>query len=120
VVCVVARTTTGPLTSLVKQIDAEIAKKPQLKSFLVVLTDDEARTASALKKLAEDQKIQNVPLTLIESLAGPPVYQIAEEAEVTVMMWRGTQVKVNHAYAKGKLTDADVKAIMADVPKILE
>jgi predicted transcriptional regulator len=116
----VARTTTGPLTSLVKQLDEQIAKNKELRSFLVILTDDEEKTASALKTLAEDGKLKSVPLTLIADTKGPAIYQIAEDAEVTVMMWRGSQVKVNHAYAKGELTDADVKSLIAEIPKILK
>jgi hypothetical protein len=119
VVCVFARQITEPLTSLVKQIDSQIAKKPELKSFVVVLTDDGDKTADQLKKLASDAKIKSVPLTIVESPAGPPAYKIAEDADVTVMMWKGTNVKVNHAFKKGQLTEKDVKTIVADTSKIL-
>jgi hypothetical protein len=119
VVCVFARETTGPLTSLVKSIDAEIAKNSQLKSFVVVLTDDADSTASKLKELAKECGIKNIPLTVVESPAGPPHYKIAKEADVTVMLWRGTKVKVNHAFAKGGLTEADVKTIVTELPTIL-
>ena len=33
-------------------------------------------------------------------------------------MWNGHKVKVNHAY-KGELTDEDIQAIVADIPKVL-
>jgi hypothetical protein len=119
VVCVFARTTSEPLTSLVKQIDSQIAKNAALKSFVVVLTDDGDKTADTLKKLAAEAKVKNVPLTLVESPAGPPAYKIAEDADVTVLMWKGSSVKVNHAFAKGQLTEKDVSTIVADLPKIL-
>ena len=118
-VCVFARQTSEPLASLVKQIDAEIAKNSQLKSFVVFLTDDADETASKLKEMAEECGLKNVPLTVVENPAGPPHYKIAQDADVTVMMWRGTQVKANHAYPKGGLTESEVKSIMADLPKIL-
>lgn len=107
------------MASLVKQIDAQVAKSGKLKSFVVVLTDDADKTADNLKKLAKDEGIKNVPLTLMESFSGPPEYQIAKDADVTVMMWREHKVKVNHAYGKGKLADSDVKTIVSDVSKIL-
>lgn len=119
-VCVFARQTSEPLTSLVKKIDAEIAKNGALKSFVVVLTDDGDKTAEELKKMAADAKVKSVPLTLVESPAGPPRYKIAEDADVTVMLWSGTKVKANHAFAKGQFTEKDVDKVVADLPKILD
>ena len=119
-VCVFARQTSEPLASLVKSIDAEIAKHSNLKSFVVVLTDDADKTAESLKTMASDCRLKKVPLTLVESPSGPPSYKIAKDAEVTVMMWRGTEVKVNHTYSKGGMTEADVKTIISELPKILE
>ncbi|MDB5351363.1 MAG: hypothetical protein JWN86_2610 [Planctomycetota bacterium] len=118
-VCVFARNTTGPLTSLVKQVDSEIAKNEKLKSFVVVLTEDAEKTTGALKMLATEQGVKNVPLTLVANASGPSDYQIARDADVTVMMWKGGKVVVNRAYSKGKMTEADVKSIMSEIPKIL-
>ena len=118
-VCVFARETTEHLTSLVKQIDERIAKDKKLKAFLVVLTDDKAKTSAKLKTLADEAKIKNVPLTLVEGIKGPADYQIAKDADVTVMMWKGGKVKINRAFAKGKMTEAEVKTIVSDVPKLL-
>ena len=36
------------------------------------------------------------------------------------MMWVNGDVKVNHAYAKGKLNEEAVKTISGDTKKILE
>ena len=118
-VCVIARNTTGPLTSLVKQVDSQIAKNGQLKAFVVVLTDDSDKTAATLKALAKANGVKNVPLTLVADPKGPADYQIAKDAEVTVMMWKGNKVTVNHAYAKGKFTETDVKTIVSEIPKLL-
>ncbi|GAC1471092.1 MAG: hypothetical protein NVSMB9_16860 [Isosphaeraceae bacterium] len=119
-VCVFARGTSEPLASLVKSLDSEIAKNPSLKSFVVMLTDDADKTSDTLKKLAQECGVKNIPLTLVESPAGPPSYKIARDADITVMMWKGTAVKVNHAYKKGGLVEADVKTILSDLPKILK
>ena len=118
-VCVFARKTSETLTSLVKQLDEKIGENGKLKSFVVILTPrDDKSTADELRKLAKDAGIKNVPMTLLQDPVGPPDYDIATDANVTVMMWSGTRVKVNHAY-KGDLTDKDVRAIVADIPKIL-
>ncbi len=114
------RKASGPLASLVKAVDKKIAEHDGLKAFVVVLTDDGDSTSDALKGIANDQSIKNVPLTLVESLSGPPAYKIARDAEVTVLLWRGSEVKANHAFAKGALDDAGIDAVLADLPKILD
>ena len=87
-VCVFARNTTGPLTSLVKQVDSQIAKNETLKAFVVVLTDDAAKTTGTLQALAKEHQVKHVPLTLVADPKGPSDYQIARDADVTVMMWK--------------------------------
>jgi hypothetical protein len=118
VVCVFARRTTEPLASLVKQIDKKIGEEPKLKGFVVVLTREGDKVAGDLKTLATDAGIKHVPLTMHQDPAEVPAYEIAKDADVTVLMWKGAQVKVNHAY-KGELTDKDIRAIVADIPKVL-
>jgi hypothetical protein len=118
VVCVFARKTSEPLTSLVKQIDKTIGEKNALKAFVVILADDTGAAAKDLETLAKEAGIQHVPLTVFDGPGGPEHYQVAREADVTVLMWRNSKVEVNHAY-KGGLTDKEVRAIVADIPKIL-
>jgi hypothetical protein len=106
VVCVFARKTSEPLTSLVKQIDEKLGKDAELKSFVVVLTqaDDAA-------------DIKHVPLTLHQDPGEVPSYEIAKEADFTILMWKKGKVKVNHAY-NGDLTDKQVTTIVADIAKL--
>lgn len=108
------------MASLVKQVDSKIEENSKLKAFVVVLTDNAAKTKDALEKAASDDKIKHVPLTLIDNLTGPSDYQIAKDAEVTVMLWVKGKVVVNHAFAADKMTQADVDKIVADIPKILD
>jgi hypothetical protein len=117
---VIARKTSEPLASLAKQIDQAIADNPKLKGFVVLINEDEAAGATTLKELAEAQKIENVPLTLFNEAAGPNAYQISKEAEVTVMMWRGSRVQVNRAFGFGKFTADDAKAVAAAIPDFLK
>jgi hypothetical protein len=104
---------------LVKSIDAQIAKNPTLKSFVVILSDDSDKNKAKLEELAKDCRLKSIPLTISEDPEGPPHYKIAEDADVTVLMWKLMEVKANHAYTKGKFTEADVKTIVSDLPKIL-
>lgn len=122
VVTVFTREVNDTVKDLVKKIDATVAKNEEKKmaAFVVVLTDEADATETKLASLAKDSKIEKTPLTLIEGQAGPDGYKISKDAEVTVMMWVEGEVKVNHAFAKGKLDKKAVEAIVADTKKILE
>ncbi|MGE5193436.1 MAG: hypothetical protein ACM3U2_13155 [Deltaproteobacteria bacterium] len=119
---VFAREITDNLTSLVKQIDEKIGANSDQKmaGFVVLLTDDPDAAEPRLKELAEKHKIENTPLTVYDGLAGPEDYKIAEKADVTVMMWVGGEVKVNHVFQKGKLDKKAVAQIVKDTAKILK
>ena len=117
-VCVFARKTSEPLASLVKQIDKKIGENGKLKSFVVIMTKDGETTCEALKKLANEADVKNVPLTMIGEKDGPPDYIISAKADITVLMWNQGNVKVNHAF-KGELTETDIETVMSSIPKLL-
>ncbi len=117
-----AREVTGPLSSLLKQFDASVAKNKDadLKSFAVFLTEDSEAMETKLKAFSEKEKIsENVPLTVVESLSGPEPYKINKDAEVTVMLYNKGKVVSNFAFKAGEMKEKDVKAIVAQIPKIL-
>ena len=117
-----AREITDDLASLVKQIDETVGKNEEKKmaAFVVLLAEDADAAAAPLEKLAEEQKIANTPLTVYDGVAGPPEYSIAEDADVTVMMWVGGKVKVNHALRKDELKPEKIKEIVEGTSQILE
>ncbi len=115
------REITDELTSLVKKLDkaVESNKGDKMAAFVVVLSDDPDEAEAKLKKIAEKEKIKNVPLTVFEGASGPKNYKISKDADVTVMMWVKHKVKVNHAFAKGSLKEKQIEQVVADVKKIL-
>lgn len=121
VVNIFAREITPELVSLIKNVDAQVAKnkKQKMEAFVVFLSDDPDTIEPKIKKLAKENGVK-IPLTLIEDVAGPEDYKIAEKADVTVMMWVDSEVKVNHAFAKGKLKKDSIKKVAEDTKKILE
>lgn len=116
-----ARDITDDLASLVKQIDKQVAKNKDQKmaAFVVLLSEDPDAAAPKLEEFAKKKGIENVPLTIYDGEAGPSSYKIAKDAAVTVLMWKGREVKVNHAFKKGELDAKKVKAVAADTAKIL-
>jgi hypothetical protein len=117
VAMIFARDVNGPLTSLVKKIDKANAENTTMGSFVVFLSDDEG-LGDKIKDVAKKEGIKKTVLT-IDNPAGPQGYNVAKEAEVTVVLYNRHDVKANFAFKKGELKDKDVDAILKDVPKIL-
>jgi hypothetical protein len=105
---------------LVKKIDEATEKNndSRMGSFVVFCSDEEG-LKKKLEELADKEKLKKTILT-IDNPAGPEGYDIAKDADVTVLLYVGQQVKVNHAYKKGELTGNEVDRILKELPKILE
>ena len=115
-----ARNVTGPLTSLVKKIDAETSKnaKKDMGSFVVFLSDKES-LFKELKQLAEKESLKQTILT-IDGVDGPEAYNVAKEAEITVVLYNKRIVEFNHSFRFGELTDKAIEAIVRDVGKMVK
>jgi hypothetical protein len=121
VVSIFVRKMDANTAKLVKQLDEVVAKHEEKKmaAFVTVLSDDPDAQETTLKQTADDQKISHTPLTVFENAVGPTKYKIDEHAGVTVMMWVDNNVKVNHAFADGDLSDAAIAKVIEDTAKIL-
>ena len=121
-VAIFTRSITDDLTSLVKQIDDQVAQNEDKKmaSFVILLSNDPDADEAKLKTLAEKAGIKHVPLTIFDNIAGPPNYKIAEDAEVTVLHWKERKTVVNHAFAKGKLDKEGIKKVVDATAEILK
>jgi hypothetical protein len=122
VVTIFTRDIDENVANLIKEVDNQVGANGDKKmaAFVVLLTDDADAAEGTLKTLAKKKSIKNVPLTVYDGTAGPSSYKIAKDADVTVMMWNESDVKVNHAFAKGQLTKKSVSAVAGDSAKILE
>jgi len=114
-----AREISPTLTSLVKKLDEETAKNSSAKmgSFVVFCSDAED-LEKQLKDLSEKQKLEKIVFA-IDNPAGPKGYNVAKDADVTVLLYKGQKVAVNFAYKKGDLKEAEVSKIVGELPKIL-
>ncbi len=117
---VFARTFTDDLASLVKQIDETVTahQDQKLSAFVVFLTDDSDATEPQIKQLADSSGIGQTPLTMFESISGPPAYKIAQDADVTVMLWRNKRVRNNFAFREGELNADHIKEIVAQAKSL--
>jgi hypothetical protein len=115
-----AREVSDSLTSLVKKIDAATAKnkKAKMGSFVVFISQNE-KLGDTLKSVASKQGIKSCVLTIMDNQSGPPKYEVAKDADVTVVLYNHREVVSNYAFKKGELNDKAIEKILADVPKIL-
>lgn len=104
-VSIFTRDVNADVESLIQQIDGIVGKNSDkdMKAFVVLLTDAPDAKEADLKKVAESKKLSNTPLTTFDGVAGPPTYKISQDADVTVMMWVGGELKVNQALKKDEL-----------------
>jgi hypothetical protein len=121
VISIFARAVDDNLAQLIKEVDTKVGQHAdqQLKAFVVLLTDDQENAKTSLAQLAQQKEIKNVPLTVFEGQQGPEDYKISSAADVSVMMWVESDVKVSRALPKGELDKDAVKRILADSSKIL-
>ena len=119
VVMIFAREVSGPLTKLIKKVDAATSDSANARmgSFVVFCTDEEA-IVKELRALAAKEKLGDIVLT-VYGKAGPEKYKLAKDADVTVVLYTGGVVKSNYAFRKGELTDKDIDKILGELPKIL-
>jgi L-lactate utilization protein LutC len=106
------------LTSLVKKIDEATAKNgsARMGSFVVFCSDEDGLDKK-LKSLAEKEKLKKLVLS-IDNPAGPKGYNVAKDADVTVVLYTERTVKANWAFKKGEFKDAHVKTVIAGLSKI--
>jgi hypothetical protein len=118
---VFARKADDALASLVKKIDQVVADntEAQLASFVNLLGPDANALDEAAKKMADEQQIKHVALVVpVDHQEGPSGLQLHPEADVTVILYKGTKVVANRALATGGLSDQVVDQIVDDVDLI--
>jgi hypothetical protein len=119
VAMIFAREASEPLNTLIKKIDAATAKNSgcSMGSFVVFLSDSEALRGQ-LENLAKKENLKHTILS-IDNPAGPKGYNVAQEADVTVVLYTDRTVKANYAFKKGQLNDQQIDKVLADLPTIL-
>ncbi len=122
VVAVFTRSLDDNVVSLAKELQAKLFENSnkQLRAFVVVLSDKPQKQEGKLSEIAQMNRLRTLPLTVFKDAKGPPDYKIAADAEVTVMLWTGLQVKANHAFAVGELNAAAIKKVIVSLGTILK
>ena len=119
VAMIFAREISEPLTQLIAKLDAATGKHrdQQLGSF-VVLLNDQADASGKLQQIAKEKSLTYIVLS-IDDPKGPDGFNVAADADVTVVLYQDFDVKANHAFRNGELTEKAADKVVADLPKIL-
>jgi hypothetical protein len=114
-----AREVNEPLLTLISKLDAATAKNrdQEMGSFVVFLSEsDDLR--QQLAAAAKNRGLKRIVLSTYAP-TGPEGFNVSRDAELTVVLYREHEVKANHAFRRGQLTDAAAEKILADLQKIL-
>jgi hypothetical protein len=119
VAVVFARSVTPQVATLLKKLDEATDKnsKASMGSYAVFCSDKEG-LEGALKDLAAKQGLKKLILS-IDNPAGPKSYEIAKDADVTVLLYNEFTVRANHAFKAGELNQKGIDGIVAAVTKIV-
>ena len=106
------------MASLVKKLDADVAKfgKKKAAAVVIILSDDDDMKEK-IEKFKQAHDVKSISLAL-DGSKGPDGYDIAKEAAVTAIVYKGKKVQSNHAFAS--FTAKDVESIAKDLSKIVE
>jgi hypothetical protein len=120
VAMVFARDTSPAVTALVKKLDEATVKNQNahLCSCVIFCAQDNTLKAR-LQELVSKEGVKETVLA-VEKPAGPEDYKIAADADVTVLLYQNRNVKVNHAFKKGELTDEKVNQIATELGQIVQ
>jgi len=121
VVSIFARDVDANVAELISQVDGVVGENQSksMAAFVVVLSEDPATQEGTLKKVAREKNIAHTPLTTFEGAAGPSAYKIAQDADVTVMMWVDGKLKVNEALKKSDLNAGKITSVVSKTSEIL-
>jgi len=119
VVMIFARETTPQLVGLLTRVDAATAAhgSESLGSCAIFCNDTE-ELPGRLARLAKQSNLNHIILATFAA-AGPSRYKIAQDADVTVLLYTHGTVRANHSFKRGELSESSVGTIMADLPLIL-
>jgi hypothetical protein len=114
-----AKTPDDALASLAKQIDKLVADNQEKKLAAVINFTGEP-TDDYKAKIAEFGTKHNLKNVALTTTADAEKFKVNDQAEVTVMNYKGKTVKSNHAVAAGGLNAAAIKSIVEGVKTILD
>ena len=118
-VMVFARKTGRRLTDLVRRLDRAVAtnRRARLKGLVTFLGKDTKAVQQSATSVAESAIVKEVPVVIAEETeTGPANYKLPDDADVTIVVAKDSQVVRTHVYDVNNL---DVTTVMDEVERIV-
>lgn len=115
---VFARTLSQPLGSLLAVLDATATSRKEtgFRAWMTQLTP--TADLNGLAKWSQQQGLKAVPVGAFEDADGPPAYKLANEADVTVLLFVKQKVVQNFAFRTNELNEEAIESVRQAIPKI--
>jgi hypothetical protein len=117
-VMVFARKTGNRLTDLVHRLDRAVVthRRTRLKGLVTFLGRDASELKACAASVAETATVKAVPVVIAaEATSGPTNYKLSENADITIVVAKDSQVIETHSY---DVNHIDVATVMSRVEQI--
>jgi hypothetical protein len=120
-IVIFARSLSDPLGKLVRDLDKSVQanQAAKLNAWVTFLDKDQASLDPKVVEWGKKHAIGHVPLGVFEDEVGPPSYRLANDADVTVILFVNRKVVANFAFRAGELNETRAGDVLKSLPKIL-
>lgn len=118
-VIIFSRSLSDPLAHLLSKCDEAIAARPKdsMRAWMTVL-GEKTVGLDELGKWAKQAGLKAVPVGVFDDPVGPPSYKLADDADVTVILFTQRKVIANFAFRQGELDDTAVNRISDELSRL--
>jgi hypothetical protein len=118
-VIVFARTVSEPLAKVLAECDRAVADRPKdaMRAWMTML-GEKTIGLDDLGHWATKAVLKAVPTGVFDDPVGPPSYKLAEDAEVTVVLFEDRKVVANFAFRKSELDDSAISRVKEQLTRL--
>jgi hypothetical protein len=118
-VIVFARSVSEPLGKLLGKCDDAVAARPkdEFRAWMTVL-GEKTIGLDEVGKWAKLLGLKATPVGVFDDPVGPPSYKLAEDADVTVLLFVNRKVVSNFAFRAGELNEDAIQRVADSISKL--
>jgi len=118
-VVVFARSVSDQLAKLLAACDQAVADRPKdaMRAWMTVL-GEKTISLDDLGRWATKAGLKAVPVGVFDDPVGPPSYKLADDADVTVVLFEKRKVVANFAYRAGELDDTAIRRVTEQLTQL--
>jgi hypothetical protein len=119
-VIVFARTVAEPLGKLLGKCDDAVTARPkdEMRAWMTVL-GEKTIALDDLGKWAKQLGLKATPVGVFDDAVGPPSYKLADDADVTILLFVNRKVVANFAFRSGELSDEAIQRVTDSIGKLV-